>query len=201
MVGETARRSVRGRDGLPLLLLVSLLLHLSLIALPVPGRAVGGGRPASDSRSSSLLASLSAAPAVSAPLSRPRAPVADPAPAFAPAPRAAPRADDDAPQRRSGLAFYPSAALTTKPVALEEPQLEDGDTVFGEQVLTLWIDDRGVVVEASVEHGDLSADRRSSVVDAFRRLRFAPGELNGKKVGAVLRIAVNYDDEPLPVEP
>jgi hypothetical protein len=201
MFDETARRSVRGRDGLPLLLLVSLLLHLSLIALPVPGRASGGARSASDFRSSSLHASLNYAPAVPAPLSRQGEPVADSAPAFEPAPRAGTRADDDAPLRQPGLVFYPSAVLTSKPVALDEPQLEDGDTASGEQVLTLWIDDQGVVVEASAERSEYSADRRNAFTEAFRRVRFAPGELNGQKVGAVLRIAVNYDDEPLPVEP
>ncbi len=75
------------------------------------------------------------------------------------------------------------------------------DVVSGEVVLALWIDDRGAVVKVSIERSDLPADRLAAVTDAFRLLRFAPGELNGRKVGALMRIAVSYDDERLLIEP
>ena len=177
--------------GLPLWLLVSLLLHLSLIAPPQLGRAVGGGHPASDFRPSSLRASLNDAASPS------RAVQSAPEPT--PAQRAPAQAADDASQRRAGLAFYPSAALTIRPVALSEPLLDDGDAVAGE--LVLWIDDRGAVVEVSAGRSDPPSARLRAVADAFRRVRFSPGELNGQKVGAVMRIAVSYDDERLPIEP
>ena len=196
MARATRWSGVHGRDALPLLLLVSLLLHLSLITLPLPGRAVGGGNSASDLRPSSLHASLNDA----APPSR----VAESSPETKPAARTPAQPADDAslsaaPQRQTGLTFYPSAALTIRPVALSEPSLDDGDAVSGE--LVLWIDDRGAVVEVSAERSDPPSDRLRAVAGAFRSVRFAPGELNGKKVGAVMRIAVSYDDERLPIEP
>ena len=202
MVAERVLRIVGGRDGLPLLLLVSLLLHLALIALPWPGRAGGAGRQVND-LPSSLHASLSDAPVAPLPPGRQRESVAEPLPALDPAPRASAfsAADRAVPELPPVQAFYPSAALTIRPVALSEPLLDDGDAAFGEQVLTLWIDDQGVVVEVAVERSDLPADRRRAVADAFRSVRFAPGEFNGKKVGAVVRIAVSYDDERLPIEP
>ena len=206
MVAERVLRIVGGRDGLPLLLLVSLLLHLALIALPWPGRAGGAGRQVND-LPSSLHASLSDASVARTALSQQREPVAEPVPALVPMLEPVPRAsafsaaDRAVPELSPVQAFYPSAALTIRPVALSEPLLDDGDAAFGEQVLTLWIDDQGVVVEVAVERSDLPADRRRAVADAFRSVRFAPGELNGKKVGAVVRIAVSYDDERLPIEP
>ena len=192
------------RDALPLLLLVSLLLHLSLIALPLAGRSVGGRDSANGLRPSSLHVSLND-PALPRRVAEPTSkPAPEPASKLAPEPTPAPRApvlaaDDAAPQRQAGLAFYPSAALTVRPVALSEPQLEDGDAVSGE--LVLWIDDRGAVVEVSAGRGDPPSARLHAVADAFRRVRFAPGELNGKKVGSVMRIEVSYDDERLPIEP
>ena len=207
MVAERVLRIVGGRDGLPLLLLVSLLLHLALIALPWPGRAGRAVRQVNDLPSSSLHASLSDASVARTALSQQREPVAVPVPVRVPMLKPVPRAsafsaaDRAVPEQRPVQAFYPSAALTIRPVALSEPLLDDGDAVSGEQVLTLWIDDQGAVVEVSVERSDLPADRRRAVADAFRLVRFAPGELNGKKVGAVVRIAVSYDDERLPIEP
>ena len=44
-------------------------------------------------------------------------------------------ADPAVPELRPVQAFYPSAVLTVRPVALSEPLLDDGDAVSGEQVL------------------------------------------------------------------
>ncbi|MBS1230071.1 MAG: hypothetical protein H6R17_3348 [Proteobacteria bacterium] len=187
-------------DGLAPLLLVSLLIHLLLIALP--GRpGTGGGDDgdrlvlsASLRHSGKLAAIVARGPSrrASAP-----APVLGPA---APVPAASAEAMAEPAADWAPLAvFYETQALSVKPVALSEPVLDAGDA--GEVVLTLWIDDQGAVVEVSVERSDLPADRLAAVADAFRLVRFTPGELNGQKVGAAMRIEVSYDDERLPVEP
>lgn len=190
------------RSGLPLLLVVSLLIHLSLICFFSPPKSGGGG-----------LAEGAALPSLRAALSRAvrAVPVVAPEPLVqerAPAPvreqaRSAELLADDEPGSNlpPGPAFYEARALTIKPVALGDPLLDAWDVVSGEVVLALWIDDRGAVVKVSIERSDLPADRLAAVTDAFRLLRFAPGELNGRKVGALMRIAVSYDDERLLIEP
>jgi len=185
-------------DGLAPLLLVSLLIHLSLICFPCPGRS-GGGRLAEGAAVPSLQASLSCTVRAVAPeprrQERASAPVLEPARSVP-----EPSADDElGSNRQTGPAFYAAEALTIRPVALSEPVLDAGGT--GEVVLALWIDEQGAVVDLSVERSELPADRIAAVADAFRLVRFAPGELNGQKVGAVMRIEVSYDDERLPVEP
>jgi len=200
-----------GPGGLPLL--VSLLIHLSLLGFSYPGKAAGGGRAGNDgplSLRASLSRSIEAAPLTSAPLRQERSPirelVPDVSPALEPAPGGAELLADDvlgakfsADQR--GPAFYQSQSLTVRPVALSEPLLDEGGTASGETVLALWIDDQGTVVDLSVERSELPADRLPALAEAFRSVRFAPGELNGQKVGAVMRVAVSYDDERLPIEP
>ena len=207
------------RGGLPLLLLVSSLMHLSLLGFSYPGKA-GGSQD--EARSQALRASLrpgvDAASVAPAPRDPDRSPVPErisvpvPEPALEPAPDVSVSsvssvfsandalASNPAPGLRPGMAFYDSQALTIRPVALSEPLLDAGDDVLGEIVLALWIDDLGAVVEVSVERSELPADRLPAVADAFRMVRFSPAELNGQKVGALMRIAVRYD-ERLPIEP
>ena len=205
------RAAIWRLDGLPLLLLVSLLIHLSLICFSVPGSA-GTGR-GDDGDRPALSASVSRAVAL-APQARERtlrdsapAPVREPvAPVSAPAASAEVRADpaDPAPavDQKPARAFYAANELTIRPVALGEPALDAGIAASGEVVLSLWIDDLGSVVEVSVERSDLPAEQLPALADAFRMLRFAPGELNGQTVGAVIRIAVKYDDDQrLPMAP
>jgi len=205
-------RRMLGRGGLPLL--VSLLIHLALLGFSYPGKAVGGGSAGNDgppSLRASLSRSVAVAPLASAPLRQERSPVRDlvpePSPALEPAPGGAELLADDvlganfSADQRSPV-FYASQVLTVRPVALSEPVLDEGEAASGEIVLALWIDDQGTVVNLSVERSELPADRLPALTEAFRSVRFAPGELNGHKVGAVMRVAVSYDDdERLPIAP
>lgn len=193
------------RDALPLL--VSVLIHLSLIGFFSPGRTIGAAANAEDAASGLRLNASLARPVALAPERPPMrrasvaAPLVEPAPrVIDPALSAEPLAAS-APALPPAASFYPANELTIKPVALGEPALDGEDMVSGEVVLALWIDAQGTVVEVSVERSELPADRLPVVADAFRVLRFSPGELNGRAVGAVMRIVINYDDERLPMAP
>lgn len=190
-------------EGLPLLLLISFIIHLALICFPYPGLASGRMNRNQDAASVPLLnASVSrAVPVAAAVREMPRKSQPEPAR------RAADPSISDGPDLTSavdvprGPVFYPANALTIRPHALGEPLLDAVDVISGEIVMSLSIDDQGTVVEVSVERSDLPAERLSAVTEAFRRLRFSPGEVNGQKVGALVRIAVSYDDERLLLAP
>jgi hypothetical protein len=50
------------------------------------------------------------------------------------------------------------------------------------------------VTSVEVEHSDVPEAVSALAAAAFAKLRFAPGELNGRAVGAMMRIEVSYDD-------
>lgn len=101
-----------------------------------------------------------------------------------------------------GIDYYATNALTVKPKALGEAALDPEEiaaiVATGRVVLLLRINEQGEVVDVSVEHSDLPDVFSETAAKAFRKLRFAPGELDGRKVGAVMRIEVRYDDDRLP---
>lgn len=97
-----------------------------------------------------------------------------------------------------GMDYFPTNALAVKPKALGEAALDPAEiaaiVASGKILLVLRINDQGEVVDVSVEHSDLPDVFTETAVQAFLKLPFAPGELNGRKVGAVMRIEVRYDD-------
>ena len=198
-------RRACGRGGLPLWLLVSLLLHWSVIALSYPGRAANDGRPPL-LRASWHRGVDDAPPAHLTPAPLPAPPASEHVAAPALEQRVSGVSANEAPDLAPAgdlppaAGYYAAQSLTIRPLALSEPLLDDGE-LFGAIVLALWIDSRGAVAEVSIERSDLPVDRQAAVADAFRLVRFSPGELNGQKVGSVMRIEVSYDDERLPIEP
>ena len=97
--------------------------------------------------------------------------------------------------------YYPADQLSVRPRALAEPLLDPDPlatiVASGEIAMTLWIDERGQVAELYVERSELPEVFVQTAAEAFRALRFAPGEIDGNPVGSVLHIAVRYDDERL----
>jgi len=92
--------------------------------------------------------------------------------------------------------YYPSSELTDPPEPLGEvnpPDLgEYPETEPGKIVLTLWISDSGNVVYVLRESSTLPEGISNIIVGGFEQLRFKPGEINGRQVGAVLRIEIDY---------
>ncbi len=103
------------------------------------------------------------------------------------------------------LRYFPTDQLTVRPYPLTvledpgalEPELESrGDRV----VLKVWISDFGEVTGMETEFTDMPARVHEAVVAAFRRMRFMPGEIDGRRVGSIMRIEMTYKDFRLPVE-
>lgn len=110
------------------------------------------------------------------------------------------------PSASSGqLRYFPTDQLTVRPYPLTvlddpgvlEPELDGrGDRV----VLKVWISDSGEVTGTETEFTDMPARVHDAVVAAFRRMRFMPGEIDGRRVGSTMKIEMTYKDFRLPVE-
>ena len=94
--------------------------------------------------------------------------------------------------------YYTTDQLTKRPQPTAEAKLDTPEIwpilASGTIILKLWISERGDVSSVDVEKTDLPEIFSSTAVAAFRRLRFVPGEINGQRVGTVMRIEVIYDD-------
>lgn len=98
-----------------------------------------------------------------------------------------------------GIAYYASSHLTQRPVPLTAIALDDPAIVpvvaSGKMVMTLWINAEGEVENAAVEASELPGLFTGPAIAAFKRLRFRPGELNGRRVGTIMKIEVTYEDD------
>jgi TonB family protein len=94
--------------------------------------------------------------------------------------------------------YYTTDQLTKRPRPTAEAELDTPEIgpiiASGTIILKLWISELGSVVSVDVEKTNLPEIFSSTAVAAFRNLRFVPGEINGQRVGTVMRIEVTYDD-------
>ena len=190
-----------------LALAASCLLHAAVVFLPYLGAGAGASLPAPHGDAPQGLAatlvleqpSESAGETAPKPAERERS-------ADAPAGRA-PKKDAPGELQRAesiGLlplpapTYYTTDRLTKRPMPTAIVELDTPETwpiaVSGRIVMKLWINEFGEVIAADVEQSELPEIFSKTAVAAFKRLRFTPGERNGKPVGTMMRIEVIYDD-------
>jgi len=103
-----------------------------------------------------------------------------------------------------GQAYYTTDQLSKRPQPMTVAELEPVEIkaiiASGKIVLKLWITERGSVARVEVESSNLPAMFTRAAVEGFKRLRFEPGERDGRPVGTVIRLEVNYDDGRKPPE-
>ncbi len=201
---------------------LSLLVHVLVVSSPLFGGARGGGEGVTGRHE--ISARLVGATKADTPQddwrpqdvfkeeAAPSAPLHGNDPEPLPPGTRAREGDSGKPEMNRGpgtgsgpLRYFPTDQLTVRPYPLTvledpgiiEPELESrGDRV----VLKVWISDSGEVTGAETEFTDMPARVHEAVVAAFRRMRFMPGEIDGKPVGSILRIEMTYKDFRLPVE-
>jgi TonB family protein len=89
--------------------------------------------------------------------------------------------------------YYTSEQLTRPPRPLSQPDLTPPQIarfISGYVVLKLWISELGEVASTEVEKSDLPPKISRSAAQAFAKVRFAPGEIDGRPVPSVMRIEV-----------
>ncbi len=98
----------------------------------------------------------------------------------------------------SGRAFYTSERLTRRPEPTTRPELDVPKTVAravrGKVELKVWIDERGNVVSVEVVQSNVPLAVSAVAAHAFRKLRYEPGEINGRPVPAQILVEVTYDN-------
>jgi len=97
-----------------------------------------------------------------------------------------------------GQTYYLADQLTKRPQPLGRAELDTQETsvivATGRIVLKLWIDDGGKVTRVDLESSTMPPLITRAAVAGFENLRFAPGERDGRAVGTILRIEIEYDD-------
>jgi TonB family protein len=190
-------------------LAISCLLHAALVFMPGFGASSSVYRPdprgaqeSGPARALDVRFEQGSGPAAEAE----GPPAAGAGPVGAPAP---PSADEDArpPQQLSrgidllpgpGPAFHTAEQLTKRPEPTSQPMLDVpravARTVRGRVALKLWIDELGNVVSVEVDQSNVPKAVSDVAVEAFGKLRYEPGEINGRRVPAQITVEVTYDN-------
>lgn len=98
--------------------------------------------------------------------------------------------------------YYPADRLTKRPQPAVGIDLDGPETrtiiASGKMILWLRIEDDGNVTEVEVERSELPGAFANAAITAFKHARFIPGELDGRRVGSVMRVEITYDDNRYP---
>ena len=90
-----------------------------------------------------------------------------------------------------GPTYVPASALTISPRPTSEPEfiLPSGRReAFGKAELTLYVSESGKLDKVTMGETELPPDLQKAVRNAFERLDFQPGEIDGRPVASVMVI-------------
>ena len=100
--------------------------------------------------------------------------------------------------------YYPADQLSIRPIPLSEMESPDFDMPLQDRrasvVIDVSISESGEVVSVQPVISGLPDGYTESLVAAFRRLRFRPGEINGSRVGSLLRVELTAENLGLPIQ-
>lgn len=168
---------------------VSLLAHLAIVVLPYAGGTAGGAAPSGRLQYQVVATLVNEAGLLKAdiPDTPPIADIPESGHARAGGPLPIP-----APE------FYSPDQLSKRPAPLGDDPLDSSQLSVlassGTLMIKLWINDLGQVVQAETEKTGLPREFASAAMEAFKQVRFSPGERGGMPVGSVIRIEVRYTD-------
>jgi outer membrane biosynthesis protein TonB len=164
-------------------LIVSCLLHAALLLMPDFGTSAPVSRPAARSAQKP-----GAARALDVSLQQASGSAATAAG------KSAARGADLLPIRAP--TYYRTDELTKPPRPTAEPRRDVprsvARSVTGKVVLKLWISALGKVDSVEVESSNLPDTVSELTAAAFGKVRFLPGEIDGRRVRALMRIEVAY---------
>jgi len=169
---------------LSLALLLSLLLHVALL---LPGASIQPGGVEmrhGDTQDLALRAEL-----------RPATPPAAAPTQTNPDTNRLAAADTPVPQV-DARGHYLAEQLSRPPRPLQDIKLDLPEagllTTPGQLRLTLWIDTEGRVVAYHIDAPDLPEEYTTAVAEVFASIRYAPGELTGRKVNSILKLQIEH---------
>lgn len=106
--------------------------------------------------------------------------------------------------REPARLFYPADQLSVRPLPLSDIESPDFDMPMQDRrasvIMDVSISESGEVVSALPVMSGLPESYTQSLAAAFRRLRFTPGEINGVRVGSLLRVELTAENLGLPVQ-
>ena len=98
--------------------------------------------------------------------------------------------------------YYRTDELTKPPRPTSVPKVDVprslARSVSGKVVLKLWISELGNVDSVEVESSNLPETVSGPAALAFKKVRFIPGEIDGRRVRTLMTIEVAYGKKPRP---
>jgi TonB family protein len=99
-------------------------------------------------------------------------------------------------------AYYPASALSQMPEVdgFFDVPVPPGLGLNGEIELRLWIDAAGRLDRIAVQSSQVPFSYQQAAISAFQRMRYRPGQIDGRPVAAFVDIVVEMNDSAPPAD-